>query len=132
MGQTGPQTGPAALWGAVARGTGLYFKGINDEGGIHGRKIKYFLRDDSYSPAKTKAIGKEFVEQIGIFSVVGCVGVGPGMTVRDYYSENKVIMVTMGCSGVTNWIHPLQRYIFPIYPFILTKATPLFAISMST
>ena len=40
VGQTGPQTGPAALWGAVARGTGLYFKGINDEGGIHGRKIK--------------------------------------------------------------------------------------------
>ena len=33
VGQTGPQTGPAALWGAVARGTGLYFKGINDEGG---------------------------------------------------------------------------------------------------
>lgn len=29
VGQTGPQTGPAALWGAVARGTGLYFKGIN-------------------------------------------------------------------------------------------------------
>ena len=83
VGQTGPQTGPAALWGAVARGSGLYFKGINDEGGIHGRKIKYILRDDSYQPAKTKAIGKEFVEQIGIFSTVGCVGVGPGMSVRD-------------------------------------------------
>jgi len=104
VGQTGPQTGPAALWGAVARGSGLYFKGINDEGGIHGRKIKYVLRDDGYQPAKTKAIGKEFVEQIGIFSTVGCVGVGPGMSVRDYYSENKVIMVSMGCSGVTNWI----------------------------
>ena len=71
VGQTGPQTGPAALWGAVARGTGLYFKGINDEGGIHGRKIKYFLRDDGYQPAKTKAAGKEFVEQIGIFATVG-------------------------------------------------------------
>jgi hypothetical protein len=114
VGQTGPQTGPAALWGAVARGTGLYFKGINDEGGIHGRKIKYFLRDDSYQPAKTKAIGKEFVEQIGIFSTVGCVGVACGMTVRDYYTENKVIMVSMGCSGVTNWIKPFNKYIFPI------------------
>lgn len=31
IGQTGPQTGPAALWGAVARGSGLFFKGINDE-----------------------------------------------------------------------------------------------------
>ncbi len=125
VGQTGPQTGPAALWGAVARGTGLYFKGINDEGGIHGRKIKYFLRDDSYQPAKTKAIGKEFVEQIGIFATVGCVGVGPGMSVRDYYSENKVIMVSMGCSGVTNWIKPVQKYIFPIYPLYIDEAFAL-------
>jgi branched-chain amino acid transport system substrate-binding protein len=122
VGQTGPQTGPAAAWGSVARGTGLYFKGINDEGGIHGRKIKYFLRDDSYSPAKTKAIGKELVEQIGIFSVVGCVGVGPGMTVRDYYTENKVIMASFGCSGATNWIKPFNKYIFPIYPLYIDEA----------
>ena len=125
VGQTGPQTGPAALWGAVARGTGLYFKGINDEGGVHGRKIKYFLRDDSYQPAKTKAIGKEFVEQIGVFAVVGGVGVGPGMSVRDYYSENKVIMVSMGCTGATNWIIPLQKYIFPIYPLYIHEGYAL-------
>jgi len=125
VGQTGPQTGPAAAWGSVARGTGLYFKGINDEGGIHGRKIKYFLRDDSYQPAKTKAIGKEFVEQLGIFGVVGCVGVACGMTVRDYYTENKVIMASFGCSGVTNWIQPFNKYIFPIYPLYLDEAFAL-------
>jgi len=125
VGQTGPQTGPAAPWGAVARGTGLFFKGINDEGGIHGRKIKYFLRDDSYQPAKTKAFGKEFVEQLGIFGVVGCVGVACGMTVRDYYTENKVIMASFGCSGVTNWIQPFNRYIFPIYPLYLDEAFAL-------
>ena len=125
VGQTGPQTGPAALWGAVARGSGLYFKGINDEGGINGRKIKYFLRNDGYQPAKTKAIGKELVEQIGIFSMVGCVGVGPGMSVRDFYSENKVLMVSMGCSGVTNWIKPFQKYIFPIYPLYIDEAFAL-------
>jgi ABC-type branched-subunit amino acid transport system substrate-binding protein len=37
IGQYGPQTGPAALWGAVARGTGAYFDMINAEGGIHGQ-----------------------------------------------------------------------------------------------
>ena len=125
IGQTGPQTGPAAAWGAVARGSGLFFKGINDEGGIHGRKIKYFLRDDGYQPAKTKAIGTEFVEQIGIFGVVGCVGVGPGMSVRDYYTENKVLMVSFGCSGVTNWIQPFNKYIFPIFPLYVDDAYAL-------
>jgi len=125
IGQTGPQTGPAAPWGAVARGSGLFFKGINDEGGIYGRKIKYFLRDDGYQPAKTRAIGTEFVEQIGIFGVVGCVGVGPGMSVRDYYTENKVLMVSFGCSGVTNWIQPFNKYIFPVYPLYIDEAYAL-------
>ncbi len=38
IGQWGPQTGPAALWGAVGRGTGCYFDMINAEGGIHGQQ----------------------------------------------------------------------------------------------
>jgi len=125
IGQTGPQTGPAALWGAVARGSGLFFKGINDQGGINGRKITYFLRDDSYQPAKTKAIANELVEQTGIFGVVGCVGSGPGMAVRDYYTENKVLMVSFGCSGVRNWIQPFNQYIFPMYPLYIDEAYAL-------
>jgi len=66
IGQWGPQTGPAALWGAVARGTGCYFDMINAEGGINGRKIKYFLRDDGYMPPRTKAIVKDLVDIFGV------------------------------------------------------------------
>ena len=64
--QWGPQTGPAAPWGSVARGSDLLFKMVNDEGGIHGRKIKYFIRDDQYNPAQAKAVVKELVEREGI------------------------------------------------------------------
>ena len=55
IGQWGPQTGPAAPWGAVARGTDAYFKMINAEGGINGRKLILHYFDDGYNPAKTKA-----------------------------------------------------------------------------
>jgi ABC-type branched-subunit amino acid transport system substrate-binding protein len=116
VGQPGPQTGPAAAWGAVARGSGLLFKIINEEGGIHGRKIKYFLRDDSYQPAKTKAIAKEFVDQIGVFAVIGGVGTGTGMAVRDYLMENRVLWFGP-VSGARNWIQPFQKYLFALYPF---------------
>ncbi|PIX21285.1 MAG: ABC transporter substrate-binding protein, partial [Deltaproteobacteria bacterium CG_4_8_14_3_um_filter_45_9] len=115
VGQWGPQTGPAAPWGAVARGTDLLFKIINEEGGIHGRKFKYFLRDDSYQPAKTKAIAKDFVEQIGVFAVVGGIGVATGMTARDYLMENKVPWYAP-ITGVYEWIHPIQKYLFAMYP----------------
>ncbi len=115
VGQWGPQTGPAAPWGAVARGTDLLFKIVNEEGGINGRKFKYFLRDDSYQPAKTKAIVKEFVEDIGVFSVIGGVGVATGMTARDYLMENQVFWFAP-VTGVYEWIRPFQKYLFAVYP----------------
>lgn len=121
IGQWGPQTGPAAAWGAVARGTDLYFKLINDEGGIHGRKIEYYLRDDAYNPAKTKAIGKEFINQIGVFAVVGGVGTAPGMAVRDDLSENKVVWVAPS-TGNKHWSRPFQKYIFAVYPLYVDEA----------
>lgn len=126
IGQWGPQTGPAALWGAVARGTGVYFDLVNAEGGIHGRKIKYFLRDDGYQPAKTKAIAKEFVESIGVFGVACGVGTSTGMAARDYLMENKVPWVGPA-TGSKHWTQPLQKYLFAVYPlysneaFLLTK-----------
>jgi branched-chain amino acid transport system substrate-binding protein len=124
VGQWGPQTGPAAPWGAVARGSGLFFKILNEEGGIHGRKFKYFLRDDAYQPAKTKAIVKEFIEQIGVFAVVGGVGVGPGMAVRDDLMENKIVWVGPA-TGVYDWIRPFQKYLFAIYPLYDDEAYQL-------
>jgi hypothetical protein len=74
IGQWGPQTGPAALWGSVARGTGVYFQMLNDEGGINGRKIEYFLRDDGYQPNRTKAIAKELLDNVGVFGFASGVG----------------------------------------------------------
>lgn len=121
IGQWGPQTGPAALWGAVARGTGVLFDLINEEGGIAGRKIKYFLRDDGYQPAKTKAIGKEFVEKLGVFAIVGGVGTSTGMAVRDFLAENKVPWVGP-TTGSTHWTIPFQKYVFAIYPRYVDEA----------
>ena len=126
IGQWGPQTGPAAPWGAVARGTDLLVKVINEEGGINGRKFKYFLRDDTYQPAKTKAIAKEFVEQIGVFGVLGGVGAACGMTARDYLMENKVAWCGPA-TGIYEWITPIQKYLFAIYPLYDDEAFNLTA-----
>jgi len=115
VGQWGPQTGPAALWGSVGRATGVYFELINSEGGVHGRKIKYYLRDDAYQPAKTKAIAKEFVENIGIFAVAGGVGTSTGMAVREYLTENKVPWISPA-TGSSHWTKPFNKYIFSTFP----------------
>jgi branched-chain amino acid transport system substrate-binding protein len=124
IGQWGPQTGPAALWGAVARGTGCYFDMINAEEGIHGRKIKYFLRDDAYQPPKTKAIAKELVEDKKVFAFASGVGTATGMAVKRYLHKKRVPWVGPA-SGSTYWVYPPTKYLFGVYPLYCEEAAIL-------
>ncbi len=122
--QWGPQTGPAAPWGSVARGSDILFKIVNDEGGIHGRKIKYFIRDDQYNPAQTKAVVKELVEREGIFAFVGGVGAACGMAVKDYLSENKILWVGPS-TAINEYVFPVDPYLFAVYPLYEDEASIL-------
>lgn len=124
IGQYGPQTGPAALWGAVARGTGCYFDMINAEGGIHGRKITYFLRDDGYMPPRTKAIAKELVEDKQVFAMISGVGTATGMAVKRYLHKKKVPWVGPA-TGSTHWAFPPTKYLFAVYPLYFDEAAIL-------
>ncbi len=124
IGQYGPQTGPAALWGAVARGTGCYFDMINAEGGIHGRKITYFLRDDGYMAPRTKAICKELVESKEVFAMASGVGTSPGMAVKKYLHKKKVPWVGPA-TGSTHWAYPPTKYLFAVYPLYIDEAAML-------
>jgi branched-chain amino acid transport system substrate-binding protein len=122
IGQWGPQTGPAALWGAVARGTGCYFDMINADGGIHGRKITYFLRDDGYMPPRTKAIAKELIEDKQIFAFASGVGSATGMAVKKYLHNNRVPWVGPA-AGTTHWAYPPTKYLFGVYPLYIDEAS---------
>jgi ABC-type branched-subunit amino acid transport system substrate-binding protein len=121
IGQWGPQTGPAAAWGSVARGTDAYFKMINAEGGINGRKIVYHMFDDAYNPAKTKAGVKELQEGVGIFAWVGGVGTAPGLAVEEYLMERGVPWVGPS-AGSRHWIDPPRKYLFAVYPLYEIEA----------
>ncbi len=131
IGQWGPQTGPAAPWGAVSRGTAVYFDMINEEGGINGRKIKYFMFDDQYNPAKTKAGVKELVEGEGIFGFVGGVGTAPGLAVMDYLTEKGLVWVGPS-TGSSHWIEPLKRNVFAVYPQYADEAAALVKYAVET
>jgi ABC-type branched-subunit amino acid transport system substrate-binding protein len=124
IGQWGPQTGPAAAWGSVARGTDAYFKMINAKGGIHGRKLIHHMFDDGYNPAKTKAGVKELQEGTGMFAWVSGVGTSPGMAVKGYLMERKIPWVGPS-AGSLQWITPPQKYLFGVYPLYYKEARTL-------
>jgi len=124
IGQWGPQTGPAAAWGSVARGTDAYFKMINAQGGIHGRKLIHHMFDDAYNPAKTLAGVKELQEGTGMFAWVSGVGTAPGLAVKDYLMERKIPWVGPS-AGSLHWITPPQKYLFAVYPLYYIEAKAL-------
>ncbi len=121
--QFGPQTGPAATWGAVARGGKLLFDLVNEEGGIHGRKIKYFIRDDHYSPTQAMSAVRELVDRQGIFAFTGGVS-GAGLhAVKDYLERNKVLWVVPGTAALNPVEYPPSLYRFHSYPLFQDEAS---------
>ncbi|MFH1155204.1 MAG: ABC transporter substrate-binding protein [Pseudomonadota bacterium] len=131
IGQWGPQTGPAAAWGSVARGTGAYFQWINDNGGIHGRKIVYHMFDDGYNPAKTLAGVKELQEGTGIFAWAGGVGTSPGLAVKEYLHERNIPWVGPS-AGSLQWVSPPEKNLFAVYPLYGGEARALVKYAVET
>jgi branched-chain amino acid transport system substrate-binding protein len=85
-------SGPLAFTGEQATkfGVDLYFKVVNDSGGIHGRKVRTVYYDDGYRPQEAVANTKKLVEQDKIFAVIAPQGTPPVVATMDYLEENKV------------------------------------------
>ncbi|MBI4621108.1 MAG: ABC transporter substrate-binding protein, partial [Desulfobacterales bacterium] len=77
IGLMGGMTGPAAeVWVPIAHGVKAFFKKVNNEGGVHGRKIEYLLEDDRYSIPLALSGFKKLVYKDKIFALQGASGVG--------------------------------------------------------
>ncbi|HXW19190.1 MAG TPA: ABC transporter substrate-binding protein [Roseiarcus sp.] len=100
IGQTMPYSGPASAYGAVGKAEAAYFKMINDQGGINGRKINLLSLDDGYSPPKTVEQIRRLVEQEQVAFIFSSLGTPCNSAIRDYLNENKVpqIFVATGAS----------------------------------
>jgi len=85
-------SGPLAFTGEQATrfGVDLYFKIVNDGGGILGRKVRTVYYDDGYKPQDAVANTKKLVEQDKIFAVIAPQGTPPVVATMDYLEENKV------------------------------------------
>jgi branched-chain amino acid transport system substrate-binding protein len=62
IGNTMPYSGPASAYGVIGRTEAAYFRKINAEGGVKGRKITFISYDDAYSPPKTVEQVRRLVE----------------------------------------------------------------------
>ena len=71
IGQTMPYSGPASAYGTIGKAEAAYFKMINEQGGINGRKIEFISVDDGYSPPKAVEMARRLVEQDEVLFLFG-------------------------------------------------------------
>jgi len=100
-GVTIAQSGAAAAYGTIANASNAYFKYINDQGGVNGRKIDYKILDDGYNPAKAVPLTKQLVEQDKVFAMFGGLGTQPQTAVRDYLNTSKVPQLFVATGATT-------------------------------
>ena len=116
VGWTTPLSGPAALWGVTGLGGKAWADYINDQGGIHGRKIKILLKDDGYNPARAMANLREMKSQV--FVVCGLLGTAIVNASKDFFGENDIPLITAyGDIRIWTRVSPKSlKYAFVTYP----------------
>jgi ABC-type branched-subunit amino acid transport system substrate-binding protein len=100
IGSTQPLTGPAAPgYSEIAPASDAYFKYINSQGGINGRKIIYKYVDDGYNPTQTVTQTRKLITQDKVFAIFNALGTPTHEKVIDFLNQQKVpdLFVASGC-----------------------------------
>jgi branched-chain amino acid transport system substrate-binding protein len=90
LGQTMPYSGPLSAFGTVGRASLAYFKMVNDNGGINGRRITLVSLDNESTPPKTVEQTRRLIEQDQVLAIVGSLGAAQNAVVQRYLNERKV------------------------------------------
>ena len=105
IGNINPYSGPASAYGTIGKSIGAYFKMVNDQGGINGRKINYISYDDGYSPPKAVEMARRLVEQDQVALIFQSLGTPSNTAIHKYMNQSKVPQLFVA-TGATKWNDP--------------------------
>jgi branched-chain amino acid transport system substrate-binding protein len=105
IGNVEAYSGPASAYGAIGKTEDAYFKMINDEGGVNGRKINFISYDDGYSPPKTVEQVRKLIESDEVFLIFNALGTPTQTAVQKYQNTKKVPQLFVA-TGASKWNDP--------------------------
>ncbi len=105
IGNIMPYSGPASAYGVIGKTEEAYFKKINAEGGINGRKINFITYDDGYSPPKAVEQARKLVESDEVLVVFNPLGTPSNSAIQKYLNAKKVPQLFVA-TGATKWNDP--------------------------
>jgi branched-chain amino acid transport system substrate-binding protein len=114
LGQSCALKGPAQALGKGMRdGALVYFRQINSNGGIRGRKIRLITYDDGYEPTSCLKNTDKLISQDGVFVLFGFVGTPTSRVAVPIATEKKVPYFAP-YTGAEFLRNPLNRQVFNI------------------
>jgi branched-chain amino acid transport system substrate-binding protein len=105
IGNIVPYSGPASAYGIIGKSEEAYFRMINENGGINGRKIKFISYDDAYSPPKAVEQVRKLVESDEVLVVFSALGTPSNTAIQKYLNAKKVPQL-FAATGATKWNDP--------------------------
>ena len=105
IGNTGPYSGPGSSYSTIWKCEAAYFRMINAQGGINGRKINFISLDDAYSPQKTVEQVRKLVESEQVLALFNTAGTPTNTAIHKYMNANKVPHLLLA-TGATKWGDP--------------------------
>jgi branched-chain amino acid transport system substrate-binding protein len=105
IGNTNPYSGPASAYGLIGKSIDAYFKKVNAEGGVNGRKINFISYDDAYSPPKTVEQVRKLVESDEVLLLFQSLGTPSNTAIQKYMNGKKVPQLFVA-TGATKWGDP--------------------------
>jgi branched-chain amino acid transport system substrate-binding protein len=105
VGNIMPYSGPASAYATIGKTEEAYFKKINSEGGINGRKITFISYDDAYSPPKTVEQARKLVESDEVLLIFNSLGTANNTAIQKYMNAKKVPQLFVS-TGAAKWNDP--------------------------
>jgi ABC-type branched-subunit amino acid transport system substrate-binding protein len=105
IGNTGPYSGPASSYGTIPKSMAAYYRKVNEQGGVNGRKINFISYDDAYTPPKTVEQIRKLVEEDGVLLICGSLGTPTNSAIHRYLNQKKVPQLFVA-TGATKWNDP--------------------------
>ncbi len=118
FGNTYAYSGPASAYGTIGKAETAYFRMVNEQGGINGRKLNFISYDDAYSPPKTVEQTRRLVEQDGVAFLFNPLGTASNTAILKYVNQKKVphLFISTGAEKFADYKeHPWTIFWTPSY-----------------
>jgi branched-chain amino acid transport system substrate-binding protein len=121
-----PLSGPGAAAGEPQRvGGDVYFKMLNDKGGINGRKVEWITKDNAYDTQQTVQAARELIGQDRVVAIVNANGTAQTEASFPFVLQQSKVPILNTYGGAENWYTPPRPGLFGVQTLYEDQAAAL-------